>query len=120
MMRKESGESLAPALEKLARYASLRAGLEASTARQRAEMETALVQARENHQRSVHTMTLALVLGLLAVGVVSRTVIRSILGSLRGAVATSAALSGRSVPAGEGTTMLRATRSPSSLLPCRE
>jgi PAS domain S-box-containing protein len=42
MMRKESGESLAPALEKLARYASLRAGLEASTARQRAEIETAL------------------------------------------------------------------------------
>jgi len=103
LMKHESGDSLQRALETMStRYVGLRDGLEASTSRQRAEMEAALNQALENHRRSVHTMTGALVLGLLAVGIVSRTVIRSTLASLRGAAAASAGLSGRSVPAGAG------------------
>jgi PAS domain S-box-containing protein len=96
MMKKESGVSLESALEAMGtQYASLRAGLEASTARQRDEMQRALEQASENHRRSVHTMTAALVLGLVALALVSRAVIRSTIGSMRQAVATAAALSGR-------------------------
>ncbi len=103
MMKHESADSLRPALEAMsARYVGLRAALEASTARQGAEMDVALNQALANHRRSVHLMTAALVLGLLAVAIVSHRVIRSTLRSLRAAAAASAALSGRSAPAGAG------------------
>jgi hypothetical protein len=103
MMKRESADSLQPALETMStRYVGLRDTLEASTVRQRAEMDAALNQALANHRRSVRIMTGALVLGLLAVGIVSRRVIRSTLASLRGAAAASAALSGQSVPAGTG------------------
>jgi hypothetical protein len=104
MMSNGRGDDpLQPALEEMAaQYAALRDALEASTVRQKAEMEAALAQARENERRSVRTITVALLLALLAVGIVSRTVIRSTLTSLRGALATATALSGRAAPAGAG------------------
>jgi PAS domain S-box-containing protein len=96
MVNRQSGETLRSELEDMAlRYASLHDGLEASIARQQAEMQAALDQARENHRRSMRTMTLALVLGLVAVGFVSRIVIRSTIDFLRRAATASAALSGR-------------------------
>jgi hypothetical protein len=102
MMKHESGDSLHAALETMsARYVGLRDGLEASTARQRAEMEDALNQAIANHRRSVRTMTAALVLGLVGLALVSRAVIRSTIGSMRQAVAAAAALSGQTATARE-------------------
>ncbi len=95
MIAGEKGDALQTALEKMGKgYTDLRARLGASTLRHRTKMEAALAQARRNHVRSVQVMTLALVLGLVAVGTVSRAVIRSTVGSLRDALAASAELFG--------------------------
>ena len=102
MMKNESGDSIEWALQAMAgQYAGLRNGLEASTVRQRREMERALVQASENHWRSVRTMTAALVFGLVALVLVSRAVIRSTIGTMRQAVAAAAPLAGRTATDGE-------------------
>jgi two-component system, cell cycle sensor histidine kinase and response regulator CckA len=91
-----SDDALQPALVQMAtQYARLRKDLEIATVRQRTAVDAAFDQARANHRRSVRTMTLALVLGLCGVGIASRVLIRSTLGSLREAVARAAALSVR-------------------------
>ena len=95
MIEGEKGDSLQTALEKMGSgYTDLRARLGASTVRHRTEMEAALEQARRNHASSVRNMTLALLLGLVAVAVVSRAIIRSTTGSLRDALAASAKMFG--------------------------
>ena len=95
MIAGEHGDSLETALGEMSSgYTDLRARLGASTVRHRTEMESALEEARRSHIRSMRMMTLALVLGLVAMATVSRAVIRSTVGSLRDALATSAKLFG--------------------------
>jgi two-component system cell cycle sensor histidine kinase/response regulator CckA len=101
MIDGDRGDSLDPALERMAtEYRGLRDRLEEFTGRQRTEMMVALAQARENHRRSVGMMTLGLVLALIGVALVSRVLIRSTLGALRGAVEAAAALSGKELGTG--------------------
>jgi PAS domain S-box-containing protein len=95
MIEGEKGDSIQTAVGTMgAGYTDLRARLGASTVRHRTEMEAALDQARRNHASSVGNMTLALLLGLVAVAVVSRAIIRSTTGSLRDALAASATMFG--------------------------
>jgi two-component system, cell cycle sensor histidine kinase and response regulator CckA len=95
MIQGESSDSLQSALERLGNdYTSIHARIEGFTARQRSEMDAALEHTRDNHRRSVRTMTVALFLGLIALGLLSRGVILSTTGALRRAVADATALSG--------------------------
>jgi two-component system, cell cycle sensor histidine kinase and response regulator CckA len=103
LMSGESGDDLQPDIEKMsARYRSLRGTLEGSTRRIRDDMNVALQAALQNQRRSVRAMTVMLVLGLVALGLLSRSVVRSTVGALQSHLAEAAVLSGRAQAPGPG------------------